>query len=162
MLIKNERISKMADVSKYIINYTQMAKAGQLTPLVGRQDEVNRLMHILLRKNNNNPLVMGPSGIGKTALIEGLIQFMASESAPDTFKDVEVVGVDVASVMLDTTSDDAYAAILKQIYEYIYAAHGKKIFYAKDVSLIVRTDINPENIEPAKFLKLKIMEMFMI
>lgn len=158
MLIKNERISKMADVSKYIINYTQMAKAGQLTPLVGRQDEVNRLMHILLRKNNNNPLVMGPSGIGKTALIEGLIQFMASESAPDTFKDVEVVGVDVASVMLDTTSDDAYAAILKQIYEDIYAAHGKKIFYAKDVSLIVRTDINPENIEPAKFLKLKIMD----
>ncbi len=148
----------MADVSKYIINYTQMAKAGQLTPLVGRQDEVNRLMHILLRKNNNNPLVMGPSGIGKTALIEGLIQFMASESAPDTFKDVEVVGVDVASVMLDTTSDDAYAAILKQIYEDIYAAHGKKIFYAKDVSLIVRTDINPENIEPAKFLKLKIMD----
>lgn len=148
----------MADISKYIINYTQMAKAGQLTPLVGRQDEVNRLMHILLRKNNNNPLVMGPSGIGKTALIEGLIQFMASESAPDTFKDVEVVGVDVASVMLDTTSDDAYAAILKQIYEDIYAAHGKKIFYAKDVSLIVRTDINPENIEPAKFLKLKIMD----
>lgn len=148
----------MADVSKYIINYTQMAKAGLLTPLVGRQDEVNRLMHILLRKNNNNPLVMGPSGIGKTALIEGLIQFMASESAPDTFKDVEVVGVDVASVMLDTTSDDAYAAILKQIYEDIYAAHGKKIFYAKDVSLIVRTDINPENIEPAKFLKLKIMD----
>lgn len=148
----------MADVSKYIINYTQMAKAGQLTPLVGRQDEVNRLMHILLRKNNNNPLVMGPSGIGKTALIEGLIKFMASESAPDTFKDVEVVGVDVASVMLDTTSDDAYAAILKQIYEDIYAAHGKKIFYAKDVSLIVRTDINPENIEPAKFLKLKIMD----
>ena len=148
----------MADVSKYIINYTQMAKAGLLTPLVGRQDEVNRLMHILLRKNNNNPLVMGPSGIGKTALIEGLIQFMASESAADTFKDVEVVGVDVASVMLDTTSDDAYAAILKQIYEDIYAAHGKKIFYAKDVSLIVRTDINPENIEPAKFLKLKIMD----
>ena len=148
----------MADVSKYIINYTQMAKAGLLTPLVGRQDEVNRLMHILLRKNNNNPLVMGPSGIGKTALIEGLIQFMASESAADTFKDVEVVGVDVASVMLDTTSDDAYAAILKQIYEDIYAAHGKKIFYAKDVSLIVRTDINPENIEPAQFLKLKIMD----
>ena len=148
----------MADISKYVINYTQKARSGQLTQLVGREEQVNRLVHILLRKNNNNPLVMGPSGIGKTALVEGLIAFMASDRAPDVFKKVEVVGVDVASIMLDTKTDEEYGAILKQIYEDIYASNGKKILYAKDVSLIVRTDINPENIEPAKFLKLKVLE----
>ncbi|MBP5534902.1 MAG: ATP-dependent Clp protease ATP-binding subunit [Alphaproteobacteria bacterium] len=148
----------MTDISKYVINYTKKAQAGQLTQLVGRDDEVNRLVHILLRKNNNNPLVMGPSGIGKTALIEGLINFIASDAAPTVFKKIEVVGVDVAAIMLDTKTDEEYSFILKQIFEDIYASGGKKILYAKDVSLIVRTDINPENIEPAKFLKLKILE----
>ena len=148
----------MADISKYVINYTKKARAGQLTQLVGRKEEVNRLVHILLRKNNNNPLIMGPSGIGKTALIEGLIAFMASDNAPDVFKDVEVVGVDVATIMLDTKTDEEYSSILKEIFEDIYAADGKKILYAKDVSLLVRTDVNPENIEPAKFLKLKVLE----
>ena len=148
----------MADISKYVINYTEKARAGQLTKLVGRENEVNRLIHILLRKNNNNPLIMGPSGIGKTALIEGLVQFMISDKAPDVFKDIEVVGVDVATIMLDTKTDDEYATILKEIFEDIYASNGKKILYAKDVSLLVRTDINPENVEPAKFLKLKVLE----
>ncbi len=148
----------MADISKYIINYTALARDGKLTPLVGREAEIDRLVHILLRKNNNNPLVVGASGIGKSALIEGLAQFMISDKAPDKLKQVEVIGVDVATIMLDTANDDEYATILKQIFEDVYASQGKKILYAKDVSLVVRTDINPENVEPAKFLKLKILE----
>ena len=148
----------MADISKYIINYTQLAKEGKLTNMVGRKDELERLVHILLRKNNNNPLIMGPSGIGKTALIEGLATFMISDKAPDVLKEVQIIGVDVASIMMDSKNDAEYATILKEIYEDIYASNGKKIFYAKDVSLVVRTDINPENVEPAKFLKLKILD----
>lgn len=148
----------MADISKYIINYTQLAKEGKLTNMVGRKDELERLVHILLRKNNNNPLIMGPSGIGKTALIEGLATFMTMDKAPDVLKEKEVIAVDVASIMMDSKNDAEYATILKEIYEDIYASNGKKIFYAKDVSLVVRTDINPENVEPAKFLKLKILD----
>ena len=148
----------MADISKYIINYSQLAKEKKLVSLVGHQTEVERLLHILLRKKNNNPLIMGPSGIGKTALVEGLVQYMQSEKAPKEYQDVEVIGVDVASIMMDTKTDEEYAAVLKQIFEDIYTSNGKKILYAKDVSFVVRTDINPENIEPAKFLKLKIMD----
>ena len=148
----------MADISKYVINYTQLARNGKLTNLVGRNQEIGRLTHILLRKNNNNPLIVGPSGVGKTALIEGLASFMISPQAPEVFKDIAVIGIDVSTIMLDTKSDEEYALILKEIYEDIYASNGKKILYAKDVSLVVRTDINPENVEPAKFLKLKILE----
>ena len=148
----------MTDISKYVINYSALAKQGKLTKLVGREKEIDRLVHILLRKNNHNPLIMGPSGIGKTALVEGLIQYLQSEKAPDLYKNVEVIGVDVASIMLDTKTDEEYASVLKEIFEDVYASNGKKILYAKDVSFLVRTDINPENIEPAKFLKLKVME----
>ena len=61
------------DLSQYLINYTAAAKAGQLTELVGREKELERLIHILLRSTKSNPVVVGPSGIGKTALIEGTI-----------------------------------------------------------------------------------------
>lgn len=148
----------MTDISKYVINYSSLAKEGKLTKLIGREKEIDRLVHILLRKNNHNPLIIGPSGIGKTALVEGLIQYLQSEKAPDLYKNVEVIGVDVASIMLDTKTDEEYASILKEIFEDVYASNGKKILYAKDVSFLVRTDVNPENIEAAKFLKLKVME----
>ena len=148
----------MTDVSKYIINYSALARDGKLTPLVGRSHEIERLVHILLRKNNNNPLIMGPSGIGKTALVEGLVQYLQTPAAPEAFQTVDVIGVDVSAIMLDTKTDDEYAFILKQIFENIYASNGQQILYAKDVSFLVRTDINPENIEPAKFLKLKVLD----
>lgn len=148
----------MADISKYVINYSTLAKEGKLSKLVGREKEIDRLVHILLRKNNHNPLIMGPSGIGKTALVEGLVQYLQSDKAPDLYKDVEVMGVDVSSIMLDTKTDEEYATILKEIFEDIYTSQGKKILYANDVSFLVRTDVNPENIEAAKFLRLKVLE----
>lgn len=148
----------MADTSKYIINYTDLARQGKLVKLVGREKEIERLVHILLRKNNHNPLIMGPAGIGKTALVEGLVQYLQSEKSPQMYKDVDIIGVDVSAVMLDTKTDEEYASVIKQIFEEVYASQGKKILYAKDVSFLVRTDINPENTEPAKFLKLKVLE----
>ena len=148
----------MSEISKYLIDYTEKAKKGELTALVGRSEEINRLVHILLREAKNNPLIVGPSGIGKTALVEGLAAYLISEQAPEALKNKHIVGVDVATIMLDTKNDEEYAQRLKEVFEDIYASQGQKILYTKDVSFLVRTDVNPENIEAAKFLKLKVME----
>ncbi len=146
------------DISKYIIDYTEQNKKEKLIHLIGRTDEMNRLVHILLRKSRNNPAIVGPSGIGKTALVEGLIDFLASENVPDALKNKHVVGVDVAALMLDSENDRTYAQTLKAIFEHIVANKGQYILYIKDVSFLVRTDVSPENIEPAKFLKLKLLD----
>ena len=61
------------DISRYLINYSALAREGKLTALVGRESELERLIHIMLRTTRSNPVVVGPAGIGKTALIEGLI-----------------------------------------------------------------------------------------
>ena len=148
----------MSEIFKYLIDYTEKAKKGELTALVGRSEEINRLVHILLREAKNNPLIVGPSGIGKTALVEGLAAYLISEQAPEALKNKHIVGVDVATIMLDTKNDEEYAQRLKEVFEDIYASQGQKILYTKDVSFLVRTDVNPENIEAAKFLKLKVME----
>lgn len=146
------------DLSQYLINYTAAAKAGQLTELVGREKELERLIHILLRSTKSNPVVVGPSGIGKTALIEGLIAFMASENAPDYLRQREVVGLNVQRLMLDSKSDAEYAELTKRVMQTVIDSHHQKVLYLKDISFLVYVDTNPENKEPAKFLKLALLD----
>ena len=100
------------DATKYLINYTALAKEGKLSPLIGREKELERLIHALLRDDKNNPVIVGPAGIGKSALIEGLIQFMASENAPEYMQTREVVGFDVGALMLEAASDAEYATLV--------------------------------------------------
>lgn len=148
----------MSEVSQYIIDYTEMAQKGELVRLVGREKEIDRLVHILLRKAKNNPLIVGPAGVGKTALIEGLTTYLTTDKAPEVLQQKHIVGVDVAALMLDSNSDEEYAQKLKHVFEEIDASKGQKILYTKDVSFLVRTDVNPENAEPAKFLKIKVLD----
>ncbi|MBP5343651.1 MAG: ATP-dependent Clp protease ATP-binding subunit [Alphaproteobacteria bacterium] len=145
------------DSNKYLINYTQMAKDGEILSLIGREKELERMIHILLRDNKNNPIVVGPSGIGKTALIEGLISFMASENAPEYMQTREVVGLNISQLMLDSSSDAEYAELTKQVLQTIIASDGQRVLYIKDISLLVHIPSVPENKEPAKFLKLSLL-----
>ena len=80
------------DYTQYLINYTLDAKAGKFPELVGREKELERLIHVLLRNTKNNPVVVGSAGIGKSALLKGLISFMASESAPEYSLDADCGG----------------------------------------------------------------------
>ena len=87
------------DFTQYLINYTAEAKAGKFPELVGREKELERLIHVLLRNTKNNPVVVGPSGIGKSALLEGLITFMSSENAPEYMQSREVVGLILNTIL---------------------------------------------------------------
>ena len=144
------------DISRYLINYSALAKEGKLTELVGREAELERLIHIMLRTTKSNPVVVGPSGIGKTALIEGLIQFISSDDAPDELRK-EVVGLNVPRLMLDTKSETEYAELTKRVLQSVIDSNHKQVLYLKDVSFLVNVDTNPENKEPAKFLKLALL-----
>lgn len=148
----------MGDVSQYLINYTEQAKAGLFHPLIGRESEMEQLIRTLLRTTRNNPAVIGAAGIGKTALIQGLIQFMTTDEAPDYLHAKEVVGIDIARIMLDSADEASYGETVKQVIQLVLDANGQKILYLKDVSLLVQTQTNPENKEPAKFLKLALLE----
>lgn len=141
------------DVDNYLINYTKKSEEEGFN-LIGREKELERLIHILLRKTKNNPVVVGVAGIGKTALLEGLIAFMASSDAPEDLQSKEVVGIDVARIMLDTSTEEEYAELVKKVMQHIADSEGEKILYLKDISLLVHVDTAPENKEPAKFLKL--------
>ena len=142
------------NIENYLINYTQKVLDGEIGHLVGREKELERLIHILLRSTKNNPVVIGVNGIGKTALLEGLIAFIGSQDAPEYLQSKEVVGIDIAKIMLDTTNEMEYAELVKRVMQHVVDSDGDKILYIKDISLLVNMDTAPENKEPAKFLKL--------
>lgn len=142
------------DFNSFLINYTSLAKEGKLTQLIGREKELERLIHILLRNTKNNPVIVGTSGIGKTALMEGLIAFMCSESAPEYMQTREVVGLDIAKIMLASKSNTEYEELVKNVLQLVVDSNHQKLLYLKDISFLVPVETNPENREPAKFLKL--------
>lgn len=142
------------DFNSFLINYTSLAKEGKLTQLIGREKELERLIHILLRNTKNNPVIVGTSGIGKTALMEGLIAFMCSESAPEYMQTREVVGLDIAKIMLVSKSNTEYEELVKNVLQLVVDSNHQKLLYLKDISFLVPVETNPENREPAKFLKL--------
>ncbi len=147
----------MAEENAYLINYTRQAKENQFPPMIGREKELERLIHILLRASKNNPVVVGPAGIGKSALLKGLISFMCSENAPEYMQSREVVALDVAKLMLDAKDDKEYADLTKQTIQSVIDSDKQKVLYLNDISFLVQMDSNPENREAAKFLKLALV-----
>src|SRR6266487_3075366 len=96
---KSEKKSKTPALDHFCRDLTQLAAEGQLDPTIGRQKEIERVMEILSRRKKNNPVLIGEPGVGKTAIVEGLAQLIASGQCPDALKDHRVLSLDMAAVI---------------------------------------------------------------
>src|SRR6266705_3250453 len=92
---KSEKKSKTPALDHFCRDLTQLAAEGQLDPTIGRQKEIERVMEILSRRKKNNPVLIGEPGVGKTAIVEGLAQLIASGQCPDALKDHRVLALDM-------------------------------------------------------------------
>ncbi len=142
--------------SAYLIDYTNKAAKGELPLLVGQQKALERVLHILIRESKNNPVLVGPTGVGKTALFYGLAQYAASSSAPASLRDKIFVGINTQELILKSTSQEEYEKNLKDALSEIIRSHGKMILFIQDISLLVPLPSNPENAEAGKFLRLAV------
>lgn len=89
-------------LSQYGVNLTNLAKAGQIDPVIGRDAEIDRVIEILNRRTKNNPVLIGEAGVGKTAVVEGLAQKIADDDVPAKLKDKQVIRLDVVSLVQGT------------------------------------------------------------
>lgn len=140
----------------YIIDYTEKAKNGTLKPVIGREKEQRRVMHILLRDTKNNPMLLGPTGIGKTSIVEGFAKALAENRVPPKLQGRSLVGVDIATMMIDSKTQAEYEEHLKEAFQQIQAAGDRMILYINDLGFLARTPNG--NPEIPKFLKPKVLD----
>ncbi|MGI8905627.1 MAG: ATP-dependent Clp protease ATP-binding subunit [Candidatus Sumerlaeaceae bacterium] len=107
---------------------TQLAREGKLDPVIGREDEIERILQILCRRTKNNPILLGEPGVGKTAIVEGLAQKIVSEDVPEILQDKRLLSLDLAAVVAGTKYRGQFEERLKAIMQEIRRSQDVLIF----------------------------------
>ncbi|MBN1954597.1 MAG: AAA family ATPase [Anaerolineae bacterium] len=129
--------SRYRTLEKYSRDATQMAREGKLDPVIGRDNEILRVVQILVRRTKNNPVLIGEPGVGKTAIVEGLAQKVAADDVPEILKGKRVVQLDLAAMVAGTRFRGEFEERLKTAIEEIQRAQGEIILFIDELHTVV-------------------------
>jgi ATP-dependent Clp protease ATP-binding subunit ClpB len=124
-------------LEQYTVNLTDLAKKGKLDPIIGRDNEVRRLIQILSRRTKNNPVLLGDPGVGKTAIIEGLAQRIIAGDVPDTLKHKQLLSLDLTGLIAGAAFRGEFEQRLKGLLNEIEKGEGKYILFIDELHTIV-------------------------
>jgi len=130
-------VQEINALEKYTVNLTKRAKEGKLDPVIGRDDEVRRVIQILSRRTKNNPVLLGDPGVGKTAIVEGLAQRINSGDVPDTLKNKQLLSLDLAGILAGAAYRGEFEQRLKKLLEAVERGSGKYILFIDELHTIV-------------------------
>ena len=129
--------SKYQVIEKYARNLTQLARKGKLDPVIGREDEIRRLMQILSRRTKNNPVLIGEAGVGKTAIVDGLAQRVVSGKVPESLKDKEIISLDLGALIAGTKYRGEFENRIKAVLKELKRANGRYILFIDELHTLV-------------------------
>jgi ATP-dependent Clp protease ATP-binding subunit ClpC len=145
----------MEKINEYLIDYTELALQDELQELVGREDELKRIIQILLRFNKNNPILTGLQGVGKKTICYGFAKMLTVNQVPEELQGYSLVGIDTTKIMLETNSSSEYEEVIKELFSEL--SKGSYILFIKEAGMLARNKNNDGTDEIAKYLKPKIL-----
>ena len=144
---------KFASLEKYAKDLTALAQAGKLDPVIGRDEEVRRVMQVLCRRTKNNPVLIGEPGVGKTAIVEGLAQRIAKNDVPENLKNMRLMSLDMGALVAGTQYRGQFEERLKGVIQEIEQSQDTIILFIDELHLLVGAGAVSGSMDAANLLK---------
>ncbi len=144
---------KYQALEKYGKNLTDMAKQGKLDPVIGRDEEIRRIIQVLSRRTKNNPVLIGEPGVGKTAIVEGLAQRIVNGDIPATLKDKQVITLDLGSLVAGAKYRGEFEDRLKAVLKEIEKRSGEIILFIDEIHTLVGAGAAEGSMDASNMLK---------
>ena len=148
----NEEISETETLDKFSRDMTALAKQGKFDPIVGREQEIERIIWILSRRTKNNPCLMGDPGVGKTAIVEGLAQKISDGNVPDTLRHKRILSLDLSAMVAGSKYRGEFEERMKKALEDVKAA-GNIILFIDEIHTVIGAGAAEGAIDASNILK---------
>ncbi|MEM7109962.1 MAG: Clp protease N-terminal domain-containing protein, partial [Bacteroidota bacterium] len=129
--------SKYRSLERYSKNLNEMAKSGKIDPVIGRDDEIRRVLQILSRRTKNNPILLGEPGVGKTAIVEGMAQRIVDGDVPENLKDKILISLDMGLLVAGAKYKGEFEERLKAVIKEVTDSEGQIILFIDEIHTLI-------------------------
>jgi ATP-dependent Clp protease ATP-binding subunit ClpB len=140
-------------LGRFGTDLTELARAGRLDPVIGRDEEIRRAMRILTRRTKNNPVLVGPPGVGKTAIAEGIARRIASGDVPDTLKGKRLISLDIGAMLAGAKYRGEFEERVKAVLKEVEDSDGQVLLFIDELHTIVGAGAGEGAVDAANMLK---------
>ncbi|MFK7932963.1 MAG: ATP-dependent chaperone ClpB [Saprospiraceae bacterium] len=140
-------------LNKFAINLNERAESGKLDPIIGRDEEIRRVLHILSRRKKNNPIVVGEPGVGKTAIVEGIAWRIVKQDVPENLKSKKIFSLDIASLIAGAKYKGEFEERLKGVIREVTESNGEIVLFIDEIHTLIGAGGGNGAMDAANILK---------
>ena len=140
-------------LGKYAINLNERAESGKLDPIIGRDEEIRRILHILSRRKKNNPIIVGDAGVGKTAIVEGIAWRIVKQDVPERLQSKKIFSLDIAGLIAGAKFKGEFEERLKAVIKEVNASNGEVILFVDEIHTLIGAGGGNGAMDAANILK---------